>query len=55
MFNRKSYLAESISLLRDSKSDVDLLTPGCTPILLENNSSNGANCWPKGLEKKSIL
>lgn len=39
-----SYLAESISLLRDSKSEVDLLTPGCMPILFENNSKIGANC-----------
>lgn len=41
---KKVYLAESISLLRDSKSDPDLLTPGCIPILLENNSKIGASC-----------
>lgn len=49
-----SYLAESISLLRDSKSDVDLLKPGCIPMLLENNSKTGCNFLPKGLKKKKF-
>lgn len=38
------YLAESMSLLSDSKSEADLLTPGCIPMLLENSSKIGANC-----------
>lgn len=42
--NKKyTYLAESISLLRDSKSDDALGIPGFIPMLLAIISKNGAN------------